>query len=42
MERELKRISNEKREADTNALMAQSELVTYKQTVEQYSAEQEK
>lgn len=42
MEKELKRLNNEKREAETNALMAKSQLTTYKQNMEQQSAEREK
>lgn len=42
MERELKKLNNEKREAETDALMAKSQLTTFKQTVEQNLEEQQK
>ncbi|XP_067934071.1 ras and EF-hand domain-containing protein homolog [Watersipora subatra] len=37
MEQELQRLTNEKREAETNALMATSQLATFKQAVKQQS-----
>lgn len=40
MEKDLKILNNEKREAETNALLAKSQLATYKQNMEKYTEQQ--
>lgn len=42
MEKNLRKYKSEKMEAETNALMAKSQLAAYKHSMEQHSADREK
>lgn len=42
MEKNLRKLKSEKTEAETNALLAKSQLAAYKHSMEQHSAEREK